>query len=166
MLAEKKRAILQRWCDRIMESYPAHTSKFLKSEADPFANPVGSIIRKGTEGVIEHLVQGTEPAQAAPFLDPIVRVRAVQDLPPSEATAFILQLKEALREELGSDLEREDVAKEWQELESRIDGLMLLAFDLYVQCREKVWELKTAEMKNRSLKRIERSGEMKRGSRP
>ncbi|MBW2228632.1 MAG: hypothetical protein JRG99_15335, partial [Deltaproteobacteria bacterium] len=42
--------------------------------------------------------------------------------------------------------------------ESKIDRLSLIAFNLYVQCREKIYELKANEMKNRTFRAFERAG--------
>jgi hypothetical protein len=43
-------------------------------------------------------------------------------------------------------------------MRSKIDEIVLIAFNLYVQCKEKVYELKANELKNRTLKAFERAG--------
>ena len=42
--------------------------------------------------------------------------------------------------------------------ENRIDHLSLLAFDLYVGCREKIYEIKANEVKRKYFKLLDRSG--------
>ena len=37
--------------------------------------------------------------------------------------------------------------KEWAELDERIDRVVLLAFDVYAQCREKIHEIRLRETK-------------------
>jgi transcriptional regulator with AAA-type ATPase domain len=39
--------------------------------------------------------------------------------------------------------------RELREMENRVDELCLLAFDVYVKCREKIWELKANEARQR-----------------
>ena len=44
LLSQKRAAILDRWLQLIIESYPADSSIFLKQEKDRFVNPVGYTI--------------------------------------------------------------------------------------------------------------------------
>ena len=63
-VAEHRDEILKRWMDRVIDSYPEETAKFLRSKADPFANPVGAGLREGLaellDGVIDGFVDGVE----------------------------------------------------------------------------------------------------------
>ncbi len=162
LLAKHKSAVLKKWFNQVVETYPADTSRFLKSQKDPFANPVGAATRKGLEGLVEGLVEGLrqeldlEAVQS--FLDPIIRIRAVQTFTPSQAVGFILSLKEILRETLLDDAVKTGSVKELLQLESRIDHLLLVGFNIYVTCREKVYELKANETRNRMFKAFERAG--------
>jgi len=44
------------------------------------------------------------------------------------------------------------------EFESKIDQLCLLAFDLYMDCKEKIYELSANETRNRTFRAFERAG--------
>ena len=92
-------------------------------------------------------------------LDEIIRIRAVQDFTPSAAVSFIFGLKELIREELVDDtvgatytspLQEVQNHPELFELDSRIDKIALLAFNKYMECREKVHEIRANELKKRS----------------
>jgi hypothetical protein len=150
LLIIHKKAILSRWFDLIIESYPPETAQFLKQQKNRFANPVGSTIAKEIEAIFDQLAQGDTRREAVSgFLDRIIRIRAVQDFAPSAALYFIFQLKTVIREELAKakDLDEAQIYCELQGLEESIDQLALLGFDIYVSCRQKIFEIKADEMK-------------------
>lgn len=157
-LSQNQTTILQRWFDLLADIYPPETAKFLKEEKDQFANPVGYGIQKGLEGLYQELAREMKPARVRPWLDKIIRIRAVQDLSPSQAIAFIFLLKKVLREELAEDIRENRVAvEELLALESRIDCLALLSLDVYMECREKVYEIRVNEVKNRTYRLLQRA---------
>ncbi len=84
LLSEKGPAIVDKWLKLILESYPADTQRFLKKQKDPFANPVRHTISKEIENIYKELLKGVDREAVSPFLDRIVRIRAVQDFPPLE----------------------------------------------------------------------------------
>ena len=155
LLAHKKSALVKRWFDIVMEPYPADTSGILKNQKKQFTNPVGYTISHGLENIFDKLIneQGADFEGMVPFLDSIVRIRAVQDLKPSQALSFVFHLRNAIREELAS--ETKEFCAEMATLESRIDAIALISFDIYVQCREKVYELKANEVKNRTFRLLQ-----------
>jgi len=96
----------------------------------------------------------------AACLDNIIRIRAVQDFPPSQTIAFIFLLKKAIREELASEIAENRVLEELLKFESKIDKLVLFALDIYMKCREKVFEIRVNEAKaerERVLKLLDRT---------
>ncbi|MDD5153963.1 MAG: RsbRD N-terminal domain-containing protein [Desulfovibrionales bacterium] len=157
LLLQKKSAIVRKWFDAILETYPADTAKFLKSQKNQFANPVGAMISEGIEGLFEELLNGVDPEKVSPFLDKVIRIRAVQDLTPTQAVAFVFVLKRLIREELGSDIQKHQLSGELLSIESRIDGLALLSFDIYMKCREQVYEIRATEWKNRLFRLLQKT---------
>jgi hypothetical protein len=157
-LSAKKSAILGRWLTSIYESYPPETAIFLRKEKDRFDNPVGYRISQGLEGLYGALLQEMERDQILACLDEIIRIRALQDFAPSQALAFIFLLKNIIRQELADEIQKEDLVQEVLELESRIDGLALLGFDVYSKRREKIHEIRTSEMKSRISALLRRAG--------
>jgi hypothetical protein len=157
-LSAKKSAILNRWLTAIYESYPPEAAIFLRKEKDHFDNPVGYRISQGLEGLYGALLQEMERDQILNCLDEIIRIRALQDFAPSQALAFIFLLKDIIREELAEEIRKDDLAQEVLELESRIDGLALLGFDVYSKRREKIHEIRTSEMKSRISALLRRAG--------
>ena len=161
ILAQRKTAIIKKWFTLVIETYPSDTSKFLKSQKDPFANPVGRTIYRGLEALFDELLKGIDYKTITTFLDPIIRIRAVQNFSPSQATGFIFFLKNVIRENLLKEISEEQIINELLLFESKIDELSLIAFNLYMQCREKIYELKANEMKNRTFRAFERAGLVK-----
>lgn len=165
LLSKKRSAILERWFNVILESYPSETSNFLKNQKNRFTNPVGHTIFQGIEGLFEKLIDemDSDPdAFGASFLDNIIRIRAVQDFTPSEAIAFIFLLKKVIRDELKSDPEfnsglEKGIGEEFFMLDSKIDDLALFSFDIYMKCREKIYELKASELKNMTFRLLQRA---------
>ena len=150
LLIEKKSVILERWYHLILESYPPETGRFLKESKDRFDNPVAYEFRQGIEGIYEALVHGMDRDSICSFLDRIMSIRAIQEFPPSAAVAFIFLLKKAIRNTLEKEILEDGIPHELIERESRIDGLALLCFDIYMKRREKIYEIKVNEIKNRA----------------
>ncbi|MBL7225118.1 MAG: RsbRD N-terminal domain-containing protein [Desulfobacteraceae bacterium] len=152
LLAEKKSKIIKKWRDAIIKSYPEESQGFLKKEKSQFANPVGLIISQEIETLYDEIIQGENTEKISSCLDNIIRIRAVQDFKPSRAVAFVLQLKQIIREELGSGH-----SDEMHTLDNRIDEVTLLAFDVYSACRQKISDIRVNEVKNQVGKLLERA---------
>lgn len=157
ILAKKKQAIIAKWFDATIESYPAETFKFLKSQNDPFANPVGETTFHGLNALFDTLLTHSDRETIVSFLDPIIRIRAVQDFTPSRATVFIFNLKAVVRNQLSRELNSLD-AKELFDLDSRIDEMGMIAFDIYTGCREKIYNLKANESRKQFFGALNRAG--------
>ncbi|MBI5062596.1 MAG: RsbRD N-terminal domain-containing protein [Desulfatitalea sp.] len=157
-LVSQKEAIVGKWLTRVIDTYPPETARFLRSQKDPFANPVGQATRQGLNTLVELLLAELDEAAARTALDPVIRVRAIQAFTPAQAVGFVFELKAILRESLGSASQN---SEELAWLDGRIDRLALIAFDIYMQCREKIYELKANEMKNTTYKAFARAGLIK-----
>jgi len=149
LLSERKAGLTERWRHRLFESYPPETAVFLKKEKDRFDNPVGYQISEGLGRIVETLIQEAERERVVAALDEVICVRALQNFSPSQALAFIFLLKNVIREELAPELEDGQFSQELQDVESRIDGMALLGFDVYTQRREKLYEIRVTEVKQR-----------------
>ena len=160
LLSEKGPAILDRWLKLILESYPADAQRFLKKQKDPFANPVRHTISKALENIYEHLLKGVDRKGVSPFLDGIIRIRAVQDFSPSQAVAFVFLLKRVVREALDKEIREHHLSADLLALESQIDDLALVAFDVYMGCREKIYALSANEARNQVYRLLQKKGLM------
>lgn len=149
-LNSRKELILDKWFDAILSDYPSETALFLKKSSDPFSNPVGHTFRKGIEELWEELIKSqVSEENIKAILEQMIKIRAVQDFPPSKAVSFLVYLKQPVRELLNKEANSSTTS--WQELtefEDRIDRAMLVAFELYAGCREKLYSIRIEELKN------------------
>jgi len=157
LLTDKRSGIIKKWRKAVVTTYPDDTQKFFKREKDPFANPVGHAIDKDIETLFDELVKGGSEEAASSSLDSIIRMRAVQDFKPSQAVAFVLRLKDIIKEELEGESPRNGLAGELRAFDTRIDNMALLAFDIYSQCRQKIYELRVNEVRNHVGRLLERA---------
>ena len=159
LLAQKKNEIVEDWFNRLIETYPAETAPFFKSQKDPFANPVGNAARHGIESIYKELLGEMNASVIIPSLDPLIRIRAVQTMfKASQAVGFIFILKKTIRNKLKKELQDHQLQNELLDFESKIDELALIGFNIFMECREKIAALKANELKDRTLRAFERAG--------
>ncbi len=151
VLASKRDAIVRAWLAETLRTYAEQTARFLLQETDPFRNPVGHALGQALPALYDALLDRTDAAGIAPLLDGIVRIRAVQDFSPSQAVAFIFRLKPVIRAALQEDTEAMADTDGLASVEARIDEMALLAFDLFVQCREQISEIKASDARRRTF---------------
>jgi hypothetical protein len=179
-LTARKSAILGEWLARTIQAYPEHSARFLLHDKDPFRNPVGSTLKAAFPVLLDALLDGTDLAAVGPALDGVVRIRAVQDFTASQAVAFLFLLKPLLREALsrpphpplspragGEDAPPRGypvpgggvaAVEVLAAVEGRIDQMALHAFDLFMRCREQVYEIKANEARRRIGMLLKRCG--------
>jgi len=161
LLQKKRKAILEKWLDLILETYPADTVAMMRKNKDQFTNPVAATISRETENLFIGLCEGVNLQGCSAPLDAILKIRSVQDFSPSQAVGFIFLLKGAIGEILGDEISKAPVADEWLKFQSRVDDLILQAFDLYMACREKVCEIRVKQAraeKEMAFRMMERMG--------
>jgi hypothetical protein len=142
LLKENKAAILERWLHLILETYPANTAAMMRKDKNQFTNPVGSTLSREIDVLFKNLCEGSQEEKCQPSLDSILKIRSVQDFSPSKAVGFIFLLKKAIGETLKNEICKESVINEWLKFQSKIDDLALQAFDIYMECREKICEVR------------------------
>ena len=146
--SDRKTALARRWLNETLDTYPADTSNFLKREKDRFANPVGQTLADGTRVIVDQLLaEQTDHDEVRSALASMLRIRSVQDFAPSEAVSFVFLLKAAVREELGTEAREKARLAELAEFDRKIDELALLAFDLYAESRQKIYEIRVSDVK-------------------
>ena len=159
-LAEKKQEIVREWIRKAMEAYPAESLTVLNRNKNQFANPLSHTISENIDLLFEELLSDINPEKVAPILDKIIRIRAVQDMVPAKAISFIFDLKEVIGAVLKNEIEERKIFQELLTVEKRIDQMALLAFDIYVSCREKIYQIQANESQNQTHMLIRRVNEM------
>ena len=153
LLSEKREAIAKEWFNLIIQAYPPDTAKFLKNQTNRFANPIGHAISEAMEAVLGHLVEDRDLADVYRSVDGLVRIKAVQDFTASQSIRFIFSLKEVIRKQAKGH----SLSGELLEHETRIDEIALGCFDIYMACREKIYDLKATELKNMHFRLLQKA---------
>jgi hypothetical protein len=144
LLAPKKKAIIKKWIDQVLDSYGS--PEFFKKQKDRFANPIGATISDGLQDLYAVLLEERELGEAVGSLENIIKIRAVQDFTPSQSVSFVYLLKSIIREELAKEKNREEIQASLSEFEARIDKVALMAFDFYMDCRERLHQIRVNEV--------------------
>ena len=158
LLSQHRSSVIKKWFDRIIETYAPETARLLKKESNQFANPVGHTVLHGIQAIYDDFLGGRDPEKLASHLDRIIRIRAVQEFSPAQAVSFVFFLKRIVRDELQSDIHENRIsASELEAFDARVDELAMLAFNIYTQCRERLFEVRLNEFKNRTHRLLQRA---------
>ena len=157
LVADRRTAVVSEWMEAILAGYPAETARFLRTNRDPFGNPVGAALREGLGTVLDGAMGVADDDSLAQALDRIIRVRAVQDFCPSAAIGFLFALKPILHRLI--DLAGPEAPVDRHEIDRRVDRVLAMAFDIYSSCREQVFEIRIRSIRDLSLKHLERLNE-------
>jgi len=160
LLEKKKEALVNAWFDQVIQTYAPDTAMFYQNQEDAFANPVGSTTKQSLTKLFKALLDPQEEGALVELIDPLVRIRAVQDFTPSQATGFVFLLKPILRKFFQKNKKKLNL-NELLEMESRIDRLALTGFNVFVACREQIYSMKTNVERNKIYKAFARAGLIK-----
>jgi hypothetical protein len=147
-IASGRKAVAAKWFNRIVRTYPPEAARFIAAEEDHFRNPVGHDFQNAISILVEELLTGMDAGRAQAALESMMSIRAVQDFTPAQAIGPIFDLREIVREEA--------TGIPFEILCARIEEMALAAFDLYMNYREKTYEIRMNEARRRlgSLERV------------
>ena len=153
-LKKNKQKVVDAWIASVIATYPADAVKFFKDTKDPFANPVGSTIKRSLGLLFAQVVKKKmDLAAVNEALDLIIRLRAVQEFSPSQAISFIFSIKHLLRKSLDNYRSDKGVELFLEDVASNVDELILIAVDIYGKCRDKIYSLRINQAKE-SVKKL------------
>jgi hypothetical protein len=159
LLDEKRDVIAMGWRDAAFSSYSPEAARFMGREKNEFANPVGTIIGRACEELLKQLISTPDSATLDALIGDVMQIRAVQEFRPEKAVGFVFALKPVVRKALNAQKLEPRYFEALLEFESRIDDLMLRAFEAYVISRERVYDIKANELRRRSERVIEKLNE-------
>lgn len=151
LAGSNKEKISEMWFETLLASYPKDKTRFFATQKDLFLNPVGVSIEESIKKTLEEILKkNPDMDKLSEFMDPIIRIAAVQnDFGPAKATAFVFSLKEILRKEFKREVK--DFYQCLDEFSKKLDRLALLSFEIFMECREKIFDLKARHVKERTL---------------
>ena len=160
LLENKKSSIINKWFEFVTDTYAPDAALFFKNQGDGFLNPVGGTTRIILEKLFEAILEKADADGIAVTLEPLIKIRAVQNFSPSKAVGFLFVLKTILRKELKKELKNIN-PEELELIDARIDSLALIGFDVFMQCREKIYDLKTNTERSKIYTAFARAGLIK-----
>ncbi|MCP3891525.1 MAG: hypothetical protein GY702_22065 [Desulfobulbaceae bacterium] len=140
--------IISKWVDYTLSTYKS--SSFFTKERDKFANPVGGNVRESLTKLFTLLSKGEDSKEYTQPLEQIMSIRSVQEFTPSQAVAPINAVKHITREVLAADKERKHLVGELYDFEFAVDLAVLSAFDIYMQYRERLYQVRINEIRSGS----------------
>lgn len=143
-MQEKRREVIAAWYDHLLGTYQEVAAKAIRNNSDQFANPMGHTLTEAITTLYDELQKGMDSGKVAEALDDIIRIRSIQDFSASGAVGFIVALKGIMRKVLG---ESAGSAAEWRKVDDELDEMMLSAFDVYMDCRKAIYEIRAGEIK-------------------
>ena len=158
LLKREEATIKARWLECSLQVYPSDGRDFFLSQKDQFHNPVGVSLVQGTSAIFDGLVENAEMEKFRSPLFNILRIRSIQELSPAQSLSFLYLLKNVIREVLGNELQGPGVVKDVEDLWARIDELVLEAFNIYVECKKKIYEIRVEETKRNVSGFLRRTG--------
>lgn len=161
-LRAQRDALLADWLVRIAEAYPKEMRATFGQDRDRFAHPVAATFREGTARLLDALLAEADDDELAIVLDTPIRLRAVQSLKASDAVSFVPDLKRSVRRVLGRAAAAEELRRDLDAFDARIDTATMLAFDAYVACREQLLRLRTASERRMTEQYLRRAGVLER----
>jgi hypothetical protein len=150
LFRREKPEIVRLWAKAVFDALPFATPGFVRTNDDPFANPVAFMTREAADVLYDAVAGEDVPTDGVKgALDAFVKLRAVQDGTPSQGAGVFLLLKPLLRERILPRMLEEGALEAYLEAESRLDSLTLLAFDMYSADRETLARLRVDDIRNK-----------------
>lgn len=151
LMRDRHDALLTEWFEQAIAAYPAESHKYFVKVKNEFTNPVGSTIYNHLGKLLMELSGDRDADMLYQHLEMILKVRAVQDMKPSKALAFIPSFKSIIQTAFKEEIKKGLISEaEIQDLYSDLDTLLLLAFDLYDESRELIYKLRITEIKQQN----------------
>jgi hypothetical protein len=143
-LEKARDSILDEWRTRTLDADP--NGKYLrKANLGPFTNPLGHTVTKEIEVIFDGILGQGDSSLIEAALDGIIRIKAVQGTSASEALSFLRIGREIFRRECtkGQVLDSATMT----EIENTFEDILFRGFDIYMGCREQLWNIKMDELK-------------------
>ncbi len=166
LLRTNRAALLQEWTESVFASYPSETAKFLRSQPDPFHNPVAAATAEGLRAILAYLLDRGQRDQLIADVDQFVRIRSVQEMTPAQAMGFLYALKRMVREMALREADTVEMHRELADFDSSVDAVALVCFETYTRCRDQLFELKASSFERRTRVLVERMNRMCGGQEP
>ena len=147
LIQENREKILDRWIEKGLSIF---------SEKIGRSTPIGESLSEGLSIMLDGIEENSKSFMAA--VNQIARILAVQPLPPSKALSLFLELKTILYETAPKESKNNALRQSDRDaFQTRIEQITLVAFDCYMENREKIYQLKVEESKRQAFMLLRRA---------
>jgi len=157
LIQENKSIIVDNWFSEIASNFPSETIPFLKKKNKQFSNPMGYNLFQGVESIVDYLTGQKTIDEASSALEEMIKIIAVQNWSAEQSLSFMYDIKKVFINLLGGHIEKQGLLGDWINLESEIDYLTLKAFDLFMQTRERLYDIRANQMRNRTFRLLQQA---------
>jgi hypothetical protein len=147
---EIRDAFAREWLTCTLLTYPDHARRVLREQRDPFRNPVGHALRAALRALAEELLGEFDRLRVDAALDPIVRIRAVQDFADDQAIGFVRLARQAARTVAAARMGSDGPAIV-DLIDRRIDELEASAAEQLRQCRAQIRDIAAHAARRRTF---------------
>lgn len=148
LLDSKKEELLTGWFDQVIGAYPPETVKYFAKKNNTFTNPIGSNVYKSLSAILDELLGAGDADKMYQDLEMILRIKAVQDVQPSKAVAFMPAFKSIVEKVFKNELANGTISlSALLDFYSELDALTLLGFNIYSESRELIYTMRIDEIK-------------------
>lgn len=148
LLRGLKKEAVKAWAEEVFATYPLQTAGFLRTRNDPFANPVANMTREAANILFDAMIgEDVEPETVKKALERFIKFRAIQEDAPAKRLGVLYLFKSIMRKLCLPKLADKNMLAAYLECESRLDTLVLLAFEMYANAREILAESRIREIK-------------------
>ncbi len=146
LLLKKRKGIIDKSFELTIATYPEESQTFLKETDRQFTNPIGYTVYESIEQIVDKIINEENVESFISPLEEIIRIRAVQEFTPSQAVGFVFLIKKAFQDALEKEMESSQLL----DFLTRLDTLSLIAFDIFMKYRERIYDLKAKELTDRT----------------
>lgn len=140
--------LLEAWFQQLIHSYPPESVKYFERHKETFTNPVGSNVHLCLSNILDEFEGECRYEKFYQEMQMIMRIRAVQDMTPSKAVAFVMAFKDVVKKELAGELKSKEItSSELEEFFEELDSLALMGFDIYTESRELIFQMRIKQIK-------------------
>lgn len=149
VLQAHEERLLTAWFSKMIDAYPDQSRKYFYQIKSNFTNPVGSNLYQCLKDLLHTLLSDSPDADVVnENVQLILRIKAVQDVLPSQAVSFVPALKQIIERECKKELDKAGVSlEEWLDFYSDLDTVALYAFDSYSESRDLIYKMRLDEIR-------------------
>lgn len=149
ILVSNEEKLLEVWFEKMLNAYPKEARKYFRKVNSDFTNPVGANLFHSLKELLHTLISDAPNAEVVnENVHMILRIKAVQEVLPSQAVSFVPALKQVIEDVCGKELKSAKVSvEEWLDFYSDIDTVALYAFDSYSESRELIYKMRLDQIR-------------------